>query len=182
MRIIVSLALALSLAACSGQEQKDDNNTPEVEEQQDVEMVIARVPVDENGEEMTDQIEMSVVAGEQDFDSETSAAGAFAAGEKVGMTDELDEDSSTDSWNRRGYKRHGHWQSNSYSGNWLGRGTWWGKNPHLNRGRCGYGGYSGSNCYSQYHYRARYQYPRYRYYTWCNNTRYRNGFNRRSGY
>ena len=179
MRIILSLALALSIAACAD-EQKDSAKTPEVSEQKDLETVIARVPVDANGEEMTGQIEMVVIQGEKDFDSEASTQSAFATGEKVGMTDELDADSSTESWNNRGYNRHGHWNEDNYSGNWLGQGTWWGRNPNLNRGRCG-GGFN-SGCYQQYHYKARYTYPRYRYYTWCNNTRYRNGYNRRGGY
>ena len=119
-------------------------------------------------------MEMRVTGGDLNFASETAAQAAFAGGEKVGMTEELDEDTSAESWHNRGYRRWGYWNTPHYPGKWLGRGLWWGRNPYLYRSHLRYP----HGRYVNYHYRARYYYPRYRYYTWCNNQRYNYGYHR----
>jgi hypothetical protein len=181
---VMILALSLALVSCGTEEAKKDEASNDVQTEADIETVIAKVPVDAEGNELTGQMEMRTTQGEKDYTSETDLETAFAGGEKAAATDELDEDTSADSWHRRGYKRHGYWNTPWYAGKWLGRGSWWGRNPHLRSTRYSRGGHRSNGRYggyTPYYYRARYHYPRYRYYTWCNRRAYRHGRGRTHG-
>ncbi len=182
LTLVLAMALSMTLVSCGTESKKtNEDSSEEVQSEADIETVIAKVPLDADGNELTEQMEMRVATGDTEYKSETAVETAFASGAKTATTDELDEDTSAESWHRRGYRRHGYWNTPWYAGKWLGRGTWWGRNPYLRHTRHHrHGGmYRGSyGGYTPYYYRARYYYPRYRYYTWCNRRSYRHGRNR----
>lgn len=149
-KTLVPIATALVLAACGTQDKKgsdkaaDSQPTPEAlaaeqapaQIEQAPEMIIAKVPLDANGNEMTDQIETRSLATVGD---QADAAQQFAAGQAIDVRDELDQDSSSQQWGGA------YWNTPWYPGKLLGRGLWWGGNPYTSYGYGNsYGGYGNS--------------------------------------
>lgn len=164
------LVLSLGLAGCGNQDKNSGEAAQKLQSQDSIETMIAKVPVDANGNEMLDQMELRVSKGDQTFDSQATAESVFSNAIKTAIVDELDSDTSAQSYFRRGYGRQGNWRNSYRHGNYNGRGQWWGRTPYIrNVYRGSFGGYT------PYYYRSSYNYSNYRYYTWCNNRNYRYG-------
>lgn len=175
MKLLLTLVLA-TIVAC-GSEQNSSENAPQkakapttdsaerpAGEIQEPEMIMARVAVDAEGNEIKDSIETVVVGKDfESFASADQAEEAFANGEKLGLSDELDADSSSDSWHRnwwgQGFRWYGYWNTFNQGGGFGGGfgGGWWGnRSPNLWWG----------NGYRNYHYRHNYWGRGYRYHCW----------------
>ena len=143
MRVFRSLAVTsaiLGLAACGTQKKSDDANdqAPKLTSEQKIELeeefadvppaTIVRVPVDAQGN-ATGEPEMRVVDNGAAPENDASMTAAWDSGSKpeamVNSASELDEDSSTQSWQSWGY---GSCQYSSYSrcgyGSSFGHGYW----------------------------------------------------------
>src|SRR4051812_1107477 len=110
---VVSVSVALALTSACGAAKKDDkaNKTPELTAEQEQKRdehvsevpsaVIVRVPVDASGEP-TGAPEMRVVKAASALETKEDASEAFGAGEAPAAfhsaTDELDTESSAQSW------------------------------------------------------------------------------------
>jgi hypothetical protein len=168
---IFTIALSLGLAGCGIQDKNSDKTAQGLQSQDSIETMIAKVPLDANGNEMLDQMELRVSKGDQTFDSQATAESVFKNSIKTAIVDELDSDTSAQSYFRRGYGRHGNWRNINRVGNYSGRGQWWGRTPYIrNVYSGGFGGYT------PYFYRSSYNFNNYRYYTWCNNRNYGYGW------
>jgi Flp pilus assembly protein TadG len=160
LSLVAAVAATLSLAACgvSTEEKKDEQRADRaaVDASADAALptvIIAKVPVDADGNQLGDQVETVALAADADL---SDAEAAFATGTAVSVADELDQDSSSDQWNgRHGGGHHGgyhhrnyYWNTPWYPGRLLGRGIWWGRNPYAY-----YGGYSYGYNYGYSYYR-----------------------------
>lgn len=114
-------------------------------------ILIAKVPVDANGQEVDAQVETRSVMAQADVSNGDVAAAQFAQGSSVQVADELDKDTSSQQW---GW----FWGTPWYPGKLLGRGTWWGRNPYYSYGSYSYG----------YNYINTYNYGGCNYYTYRN--------------
>ena len=191
---LMLIASALVLAACGTQDKKGSDKAenkpaaPQVtaaeqstaQDEQAPLAFIVKVPVDANGNELTDQVETRSLAKE---DGQADNAAQFDAGQAADVRDELDQDSSSQEWQRgRAY-----WNTPWYPGKLLGRGLWWGRNPYNSYGSVGnsYGGYSntyggygsssGNYGYS-YSYQSTYRSNNCNYYRYSQPTYYNNGY------
>ena len=164
MKLIAYLATTMLLISC-GTDNDSQNVNPAQDNAQNVqqitdeavksEMVLARVPVDANGNEQTEKIETVMVNNSQKLSNESSLQSAFENGQELGLDNtELDSDSSTDSHYRRYPRcncRRGYWvRGNNFGYNWWGRSPWVSNN----------GGFYSFNYYRTY------SFPRYRYYSY----------------
>ncbi len=175
LSLVAAAAATLSLTACglSTEDKQDEQKASEdravVDAEADVALptvIIAKVPVDADGNQIGDQAETVALPAGSDL---SDAEAAFATGTSVTVADELDQDSSTDQWrsgrhgNGGGHHGAGHhgggyssgynynsyyWNTPWYPGRLLGRGTWWGRNPYAY-----YGGYSYGYNYGYSYYR-----------------------------
>ena len=169
----ITLALSMGLAGCGMQDSAKDSASQDLQPQPAIETMIAKVPVDANGNEILSQMELRVSSGDQTLDSQVTAETVFENAMKTAVVDELDADTSAESWFRRGFRRYGNWRHSGRFGNFQGRGQWWGRTPYIrNINRGGFGGYS------PFFYRNNRTFNNFRYYTWCNNRNYGygNGF------
>jgi hypothetical protein len=124
-------------------------------------MIVVKVPVDANGEELTAEAEYRMTS-QEDSDDLKGTVAAFDGGSELASTDELDQDSSTESLHRWTF----FWGS---LGRGISRSFGWGRNAYL-----GYRGlrynYRYRSAY-RYGYRSGYRYGyganRYNYYTYC---------------
>lgn len=169
-RFALALAAASTLAACGSQSTKEQapvqaqDQGVNVASEVDADtakvlptMIVAKVPVDAQGNELVDQGVAHEVFGAASVEGGASAEAAFAQGTQVTIADELDRDSSTSQWGGSYY-----WNTPWYPGKLLGRGLWWGRNPYVNYGGASYG-YSYSSYYrynncNYYYYRPAYNY------------------------
>jgi hypothetical protein len=113
---LVSAAMALGLAACGAPDKQSKNDdgaqaAPTTDEEKKAQLeqdfaeipnaAIVRVPVDADGN-VTGEPEMMTYKGSEDLETVESAEKAFAAGaapqKLIASQDELDGDSSTQSW------------------------------------------------------------------------------------
>jgi hypothetical protein len=163
---IILAALVSVVAACGAEQTKQEetvaqdqgvNVASEADEQTAGNLpsvIVARVPLDADGNELVDQGEAREVfgLGNAELTDGTAADAAFGQGASVSVADELDADSSTQSTYRRSY----YWNTPWYPGKLLGRGLWWGRNPYVSYNNYSYG----------YSYRSSYSYNNCRYYTY----------------
>ena len=153
------------LAACGTQTKKNEQPTPAVDQGVNVAstadaetakalptLIVAKVPLDAQGNELTDQGEARELFGPADATGGETADAAFAQGAQVTIADELDRDSSSAQWHNRGY----YWSTPWYPGKVLGRGLWWGRNPYVHYNNNSYG----------YNYTSYYSYNNCNYYTY----------------
>ncbi len=123
-------------------------------------MVMVRVPVDAQGNLLVDKAETRTLkTSSNDFASAELASAAFSNAQEVSVaTDDLDSDTSTNSWYwGYGYRGYNYWNTPWYPGKALGRGMWWGRNPYV--------WYGGSPYY--YNYYNSYNFGGYNYYSYC---------------
>lgn len=150
---LMPIATALVLAACGTQDKKGSDKAedkpaettaptgsseaPAQQEEVAPETIIVKVPVDADGNELTDQIESRQAKAGADV------AAQFEAGQGLEVKDELDQDTSSQEWGRAG----AYWNTPWYPGKLLGRGLWWGRNPYTSYGNSYGYGYGYSNNY-----------------------------------
>ena len=160
---IVLAGIVCVAAACGTQDKKQEET---VQQDQGVNVateadqataanlpsvIVAKVPLDAQGNELVEQGEAREVFGTDATTVADAAAAdqAFSKGAMVVVGDELDQDSSTQSWGRRAY----YWNTPWYPGKLLGRGLWWGRNPYVAYGGYSYGyGYNNSYTYNNCNY------------------------------
>ena len=166
LRIVCLGIAAAALAAC-GTETKSSSETPATENVTVAatatpattrlpEVVVTRVALDTEGNEVHSNVTAAAVFNSQNITDANAAAQAFAGGEAINLQkDELDTDSSTESWygNRAGW----YWNTPWYPGKLLGRGLWWGHNPYR---------FYSNNSYWNYGYSHNYSCNNYRYYVY----------------
>jgi hypothetical protein len=110
-------------------------------------MLIARVPVDAQGNELNDQAETREIMVTENVVDAATAEQTFAnsQGQTIVIDNELDQDSSSEQcWNCG--RRRAYWGTPWYPGKLLGRGLWWGRNPYFYYGGYAYG-YRNIGCY-----------------------------------
>jgi len=127
---IILAALVSVVAACGAEQTKDQdtvqqdqgmNVASEADEQTAANLpsvIVARVPLDADGNELADQGEAREVfsLGNTELTDGSTADAAFGQGAAVSVADELDADSSTQSTHRRSY----YWNTPWYPGKLLG--------------------------------------------------------------
>lgn len=136
LKSMIAGAAMFALTACGTEEQnttaaapvaQQAQSTTEKSEEKAPQLVVTRVALDAEGNEIHSDVKATAVFEATDVSDLASAEAAFAKGSAIVLQkDELDTDSSTQSWHRAGW----YWNTPWYPGKLLGRGLWWGHNPY----------------------------------------------------
>lgn len=156
--IMACAAAALALSACGQQDEasKKPNKAEDAQKAEAAselpEMVVAKVPLDENGNELLDQASVRGVNG--DVEGGEQAEAKFNGGNEINATanaKELDKDASSPQWH---FKRNRFNRFNRYN-----------RYSRFNRFRSSYRSYYRGYSY-RYNYRSYYRGNNCRYYTY----------------
>lgn len=155
LNLSAAVLLALGLGACGSiSNQNKANNKQDADVTARAEKfsqlpkaAILAVPVDANGNEMTDKAELRVLNKDVDMNKADSLASAYSEATKpatvIDSADELNSDSSTQAWWRWGGYGYG-----CYRSCWFGyRPAVWYGGYNWNYGWGGYGYWGGYNYY-----------------------------------
>lgn len=155
---LTAVILALGLAACGGSNDKENQDADVAARAEKFSQLpataILAVPV-VNGVEATDQAELRTSNAQIDLNNAAELASAFQSGAKATVSNELDADSSTQSWRCwRSCYNYG-WRYNTYSYYYYQPVVYYGGyNWSYYRG--GYGYYNSYNYYGYYSYNSYY--------------------------
>jgi hypothetical protein len=166
LKSFIAGAAMVALTACGTEESQKPVAAPaaqpvaESSESAEVKvpkLVVTRVALDAEGNEIHTDVKASALFDSAEIGDLASAESAFASGSEIALQkDELDTDSSSQSWwGRAGWYYNTPW----YPGKLLGRGLWWGANP--------YRFYANNNVWN-YGYGWNYSCNNYRYYGYYN--------------
>jgi hypothetical protein len=145
-QLVSACALVFALGCGSNDQTNNAQPAPAAKPAEMPKMLIVKVPVDAEGNEMDTLAQTREVTAALSVSDAESANSVFDSAKEVSVANELDSDSSTQQWG--GNRARWWWNTPWYPGKVLGRGLWWGRNPYWNYGGFNYG-YRCNNFYTQ---------------------------------